>query len=332
MKQEVGWAGRLYRLLGLAAIVVSVAYFVRFAWRNASALPPIQWGTSTAVGLLGALLACLLVVLLAGVGWEIYLRAVGERSRARVSLPIFAVAQFGKYIPGNVAHQLGRVAIATRAGYSPSRVITTLAFEIAWSILASLLVAASALALAGRFGLAGSELGPSRALLAALALIALLSPLAAMGILRRLPDRVRARLPWLREVKTPGAPQLLACFVIGCVNQVILGAIVLLIAGSVFGAAAREPLVVVGVFALAWVAGFVAPGAPAGLGVRDAILLAGLTPVYGAGVALGVTLLTRLVTGAGDAVAFGLGLLLRPTFPTSPLAVEPQAGQRSPGK
>ena len=38
-----------------------------------------------------------------------------------------------------------------------------------------------------------------------------------------------------------------------------------------------------GIFATAWVAGFVTPGAPAGVGVREAALTVGLTPICGAG-------------------------------------------------
>jgi uncharacterized membrane protein YbhN (UPF0104 family) len=51
---------------------------------------------------------------------------------------------------------------------------------------------------------------------------------------------------------------------------------------------------IVGLFAFAQIAGFVALFAPAGIGVREAAFLAGLTPVVGAGPAIAITGVCRL--------------------------------------
>jgi uncharacterized membrane protein YbhN (UPF0104 family) len=64
------------------------------------------------------------------------------------------------------------------------------------------------------------------------------------------------------------------------------------------------------VFAVAWVIGFVTLVSPGGLGVREAVLLAGLTPAYGAGTALGIAILYRLVTSLGDGIGFLAGFLV----------------------
>ncbi|QSX36832.1 lysylphosphatidylglycerol synthase domain-containing protein [Shewanella sedimentimangrovi] len=75
------------------------------------------------------------------------------------------------------------------------------------------------------------------------------------------------------------------------------------------GAAANFWLLT-GSFALAWVAGFVTPGAPAGLGIRETIMVTLLEPAYGPGAALSLALLLRLITSLGDALAFLAGLWL----------------------
>jgi uncharacterized membrane protein YbhN (UPF0104 family) len=72
-------------------------------------------------------------------------------------------------------------------------------------------------------------------------------------------------------------------------------------------AATRE--IAPGVFAIAWVIGFVTLVSPGGIGVREAVLLAGLTPAYGAGTALGVAILYRLVTSLGDGLGFLIGFI-----------------------
>src|SRR5687768_12327760 len=57
-----------------------------------------------------------------------------------------------------------------------------------------------------------------------------------------------------------------------------------------------------GWFALAWALGYVTPGAPAGLGLREAVLAIGLSPVLGEAQAFALALAYRLVTVAADAV------------------------------
>ena len=66
-----------------------------------------------------------------------------------------------------------------------------------------------------------------------------------------------------------------------------------------------------GLFAGAYAVGFLVPFAPAGLGVRDAILTLGLLPYMPAGEALAVTVLARVVYLVVDV---GLGLLQGPGF------------------
>ena len=65
------------------------------------------------------------------------------------------------------------------------------------------------------------------------------------------------------------------------------------------------------VFAVAWVAGLITPGAPGGLGVRESIITLGLGGVIGEPAALTAALMHRAVSVTGDAIAFGLGCALR---------------------
>jgi uncharacterized membrane protein YbhN (UPF0104 family) len=63
-------------------------------------------------------------------------------------------------------------------------------------------------------------------------------------------------------------------------------------------------LLLTGCFALAWVIGFFAPGAPAGLGVREGVLLALLQFSYARPDALLIVIALRLATTAGDILCF----------------------------
>jgi hypothetical protein len=66
----------------------------------------------------------------------------------------------------------------------------------------------------------------------------------------------------------------------------------------------------VSVVALAWLIGFATPGSSAGIGVREAVLIAALEDCLGAPASGLIALALRLVTIAGDVVFFILGLTL----------------------
>jgi uncharacterized membrane protein YbhN (UPF0104 family) len=56
--------------------------------------------------------------------------------------------------------------------------------------------------------------------------------------------------------------------------------------------------------------GYVTPGAPAGLGLREGVLALGLTPVLGESEALALALVYRLVTVIADGVLAAFGFLV----------------------
>ena len=62
---------------------------------------------------------------------------------------------------------------------------------------------------------------------------------------------------------------------------------------------------IVGTFALASVAGLFAVVAPSGLGVREGVIVAGLSPFVGTGPALALALTSRLMLTIADVVAAG---------------------------
>ena len=83
-----------------------------------------------------------------------------------------------------------------------------------------------------------------------------------------------------------------------------------------------SPLLPVGFYALAWIAGFVVPGAPAGLGVREAVLIGTLSALVGNPMAIIAAAAHRLLSAIVDGIAAlaGFALLTR-----VPVADRPEA-------
>lgn len=69
-----------------------------------------------------------------------------------------------------------------------------------------------------------------------------------------------------------------------------------------------------GIFMLAWVAGFVVPLAPGGIGIREAVLIALAGNIASPALILGFAAITRLMTLGGD-LLLGLGCYLLPDRP-----------------
>lgn len=289
------------RLLGFLALAVSFGYLVMVAARHASSFPDVTWTSRTAAALAGAMGLYLIMILTGSGAWLLLLRSVGGEVSPTEVLTIWGQAQAGKYLPGNVGQYLGRAALARRHGIPLHRSALTLVFETT-----GLIVTAAACAL-----LAGTSL-TSPWKIGLLAAAAVAAPYLLIHVLERWFSGALERRLGVTRLPRPSVATLGGCMALYAVGFVCWGLSFELLARGLFGAGSDLSWArVVPAFALSWVAGFVTPGAPAGLGVREALLVGGTAPLYGPGTALAAALALRLVTVLGDGLAFLAGLALQ---------------------
>ena len=140
---------------------------------------------------------------------------------------------------------------------------------------------------------------------------AVIAPFAAGWIFLRVLPRFHKSEEGFERTRLPDFTTLVAVLALYGVSFLIVGGIIGLLLRAFYGLDGGNLLFNTGLFSLAWIAGFLTPGAPAGLGIREAILVAALGATYGAGIAVGLTLLLRMVTLRGDGLAFAGGALER---------------------
>lgn len=295
----------------LLIVVVASVYFLFEVVRHFSTIPSIEWNALTLSVMLLSLLLMLFVIFLGGVMWYLLLQDQGANVTPRVAIEIVALSQVAKYLPGNMGHILGQMTLATAAGIPIGVALSTILISTLWLLAIGLGVGVLAFLF---FMDAASTVDipiPGTPWLVLLGLV--LAGLPWFGVLflnRYLPGLSR-RLGGGKLIAKPRLGTALALGIGFLVCFLIFGIILKLHAQFLFGISEGDLITLTVLFTAAWVAGYVVPGAPGGLGVREALMVVLLSPVVGAGTAVGLGITLRLITLAGDGAAFVLGAMAK---------------------
>lgn len=300
-----------YRWIGLLVGILSLIYFFNTALKQISSFPHIYWGLTALVNFLGAITLSVIVILIGGYAWFLLLRASGEQTTTIDALVIFSLAQFAKYIPGNVAHHAGRIALSKMRGFEISRVMFTMTLEIGWLIVAASILSVFWLIFMGNNLFRYSLPLPNTFQLFIAISIAIAFPLLARWILINWHPGPLGKFFGHATVNTPPTSLLICCLFLYSLGFVLMGIASDILAQGLFRVADHHIGLLTGTFAIAWLAGFLAPGAPAGLGVREIILLKALDHFYGTGVAAGITVSLRVITLIADCIIFSTALMVK---------------------
>lgn len=287
-------------LLVLVLLAVAVAL-----WRNwdqvRGDIGRIGGGPLTA-----ALALSLLSPFLTVLGWRVLLADVGTRLHLAPASGVFFVGQLGKYLPGSVWSVLVQAEMAARLGVPRSRTAVVGLLTMALSALTGMIVGLPALpALVTR-----SETGvPWWALLVAIAvLLVLLWPPLVNRAVRTLLRRLR-RAPLEHDLSTAAVLLSATWFTLSWLTG---GLAVWAMARALAPAGADEShllLMAVSGYLLAAGIGMLSIVVPAGVGVRDGVLvllLATAMPVAAAGA---VVVVARFLTVVADVAWAGAGWL-----------------------
>lgn len=295
----------LWRFAGILIAIASGGYFISYASSHVVDFPESIWDLEN-IFLLGVsvLLWCANIILGALI-WQRILRDIGLKLEVAQCLEIYTLTQFGKYLPGNVAHHIGRVVLAKQAGITVRATTHSMLIEFLWGI-----GAASSMALLGLVYFNPGDNGISTITLVLLMIFTMLLPWLGVWLANTFFPGIAERLSGSGKIILPSLRTMLWCNLAFVGSFLIMGLILDLQAKFIFDVADSHLLMLVGAFALSWIAGYITPGAPAGLGVREAVLVSFLSPVLGGSTAVGLSLALRLATSLGDGVCFLFALAM----------------------
>lgn len=224
--------------------------------------------------------------LLALAWWHLLKHRGVTVSRLR-TIRLYGISNLAKYVPGNVVHLAGRQAMGMAAGISARVLARSMIWELGLITLAGTLFCWIML----------PRWLPGLPVQAGLSLCVFSVALLASGLGKFAGRHVMAAFLW----------QVLFLFISGVI---FVGLIAILHDNT--SVPADHWLPIVGAYVAAWLAGMVTPGAPAGAGVREMLLLFFLKNIISEENLIVAILLGRLVTVAGDLVFFVISLSISP--------------------
>jgi uncharacterized membrane protein YbhN (UPF0104 family) len=300
-------ADRRSRWLTAAVLAVVAGFFVATLAARWNDVISVNWRLrpglfALACGLLAvsyALVACL---------WALALRrAAGTRLVAGAR--VWFLANLARYVPGNLWSYVGAVELARREGVARRTTLAVMALTQLLSVGVALLVGLPVL-VAERVRLGRPALLGAVVVVAAAGLAALFR--------RRLLALARRRLPGFDPADLTPSARTVAELVLGyAAYWAVTGLAFAALVASLASLAAADIPLVVAAYAAAYAAGFLALLTPAGLGVREGVLVVALAPVLPAGPALVVALVSRvwmMVAELAGAAVAQLAARRRPTL------------------
>lgn len=247
-----------------------------------------------------------MTVIWGGVPWTNVMNALlNSKIRYAETMLIFTKSNVLKYIPGNIFQYVGRNELALRKQFKHSDVALSTLIDVCWNILSIILIA---VLLAGRslyayitqqYEIIWKEI--------VLILIPFLCAIILIFVIFRKKKKELIRmLKKIFSIKL--AKVLLGNFLFYAVQGIVNAGLYVVIFSIISGEqySVQNVVLSMGAMLVAFVAGFITPGAPGGVGVREAVSLFLLGEMIGESVILSGIVIMRVLSIIGDVFSFVL--------------------------
>lgn len=301
VKRWISLAGGV--LVAVSLLFIGQRLWAELAKAQALAVGADLWATAAIGSLIYGFASVFLIL-----AWHrlIHLFA-GIRVPFRATASLYARSQIGKYIPGNIAHIAGRHVMGRALGVSHRALAVSALAEIF-----GLVVTASSV---GLLALLAADIGQQRThILAWVSVGAMASGFLFVSFMPSAWSRLRSRWEILPVVGAAALRRESAAVALLYLCYFLFAGLVLvlLVAIRVDDMRPYDAVALTGVFAVAWLAGYVTPGAPSGIGIREALIVLALDHLHMGGESLLIAVLLRVVTLCGDALLFLMFLRAAP--------------------
>ncbi|TGN03302.1 lysylphosphatidylglycerol synthase domain-containing protein [Leptospira dzoumogneensis] len=290
----------------------AILYFIFFLKNHLEKMPEIRLDSKFILCSCISLILYSINIILGGLNWSILLRDHNVKLSKTKIVHISSLTQFGKYLPGNVGHHFGRVFLAK--GHS-----IPIAISLQTIFTETVVLTASGLSV-GIFGLLYlkeieySNFLPYIIFLIGIIFLSIIAPKFVIPILNH------NKFTWLRkltggeELQIPKFSTIPKVTLLNIASFTNCGIILYMIAWLIFDQINQNIFFLISIFTASWILGYILPGSPAGLGIRDAALINGLSTQYDSSVTLGIAIIFRFICTIGDGIVFLISWSLKKKY------------------
>lgn len=298
VKKAVNIAGNIIMLIALVFIVKRIINMdINFS----------EFGEPKVIAALVLSMIVQTILLVAGCfPWLVFAQSFsGKRIPFSAAMPVYTKSNIYKYLPGNVFQYVGRNKLAADMEISHVDVACATIFDIIFCVAATGIV--SLILLGSKIGEMLSKYGKQILIVGIIAVAAL----AVIVIVIRLKfkDKFKEYISRYAKAFEPAnrgklVQGILYYFLQNAVNAITYFIAIKLIFGS--AADTSDVIMLTGAFIFAWIVGFVTIGAPAGIGIRESVMLFVSGAQFEDRVLLFV-LVIRFASILADVAAFAIG-------------------------
>lgn len=238
--------------------------------------------------------------------WMVFTQSLsGKKIPFSAAMPVYTKSNVYKYLPGNVFQYVGRNKLAFDMNISHVDVACATIFDILfcvfWTGVIAIVLLGSRIAdLLGKYGRNILIIGAVGVILAAAALI---------FVRIRFGDKLKEYLSrYSKAFRKENRKSLMAGIFYYLVSNIVSAAMYFVCMRLVMGSSVSlgELTALTGAFMFAWIIGFITPGAPGGIGIRESVMIFVCGEAYQERIILFV-LVTRLASIIADLAAFAVG-------------------------
>ncbi len=293
--------GKSIKIVGNILMVLSFMFIVNRIMEYGVNLSKVVNLSTLIISIISVFIYAILVIALAIIFYLLLKVFNSNDISAKGSIFIYCKSNLYKYLPGNVFHYIGRNQIAIDSETSHSGPVAATIAELLLLTVAALI---TTIVFAGQHAVkwsADNYSSPEIIIYSVLVVSVLLGAVILYSVIwkRRL---TAGNIKPANSIQFTAAVKYLMMYVI---YFVINGVMFIMLLHSIGGELSNDLFSpVIGMYTLSWMIGFVTPGAPAGLGIREAIMSALLIGIVEAESVISAVVVYRIITILGDVFAF----------------------------
>ncbi|MBI3765198.1 MAG: hypothetical protein HY277_01675 [Ignavibacteriales bacterium] len=304
---------KILNLFGTLLTITSLGFLATTLYKHISSIPPFGWTMDGALSIICGVAYFHLAFFFITKAWLCLLENIGVYMPFSQGYAIMGRSQIAKYLPGNVFHYAGRIALASKYSVSTEATTLTTGLEAGLILIAAALIILVGLSV-GNISLVRPFLPMSNLSGIMYGAIAVLLVLLAVSVMlsKSLRSWFVARRSYLQ---TKG---IICALFLYLIYFAPVGFVIHFILQSLWPLNTLPSWIeFASGFSFAWVLGFVVPGASGGIGIREAVFVALFGGQIGQGLAVGGAILLRIITSIADVATFLLASWLSRKYPVS---------------